>query len=128
MHDFPKGSCCTDACCSSAECQCITFQRMRATMTPSERWRCSSSVKASRFLRSLRRRSWRSFSFSSAACFSRCLHAPQSSQEWRNGAFTTFISAACTLQVQAPGCSNMAGASHGALIDRPFLRGLLLLH
>ena len=74
MHDFQRGfNRSADALCSSAECQGITFQRMRATMTPSERWRCSSSVKASRFLRSLRRRSWRSFSFSSAACFSRCL-------------------------------------------------------
>ena len=79
MHDSTRGSycCSTDAVCLSADCQGSTFQRMRATMTPSERWRCSSSVKASRFLRSLRRRSWRSFSFSSAACFSRCLQAMQ---------------------------------------------------
>ena len=52
-----------------------TFQRIRATRTFSETCFCSSSMKASRFLRSLRLRSWRSFSFSSAAFFSRCLRS-----------------------------------------------------
>lgn len=69
-------------CLTSKQCfqvllrACVrhTFQRMRATRTPSKTCRCSNSTKASRCLRSLRRRSWRSFSFSSAAFFSRCLN------------------------------------------------------